>query len=132
MAKQGPAGFSRYEGLRTRAHWKAEDAARVLADWSSSGESMTAFARRWGLGLHRLQWWRERLNRGSETETQSLRLVPAVVRRAPLVSFGAVTPGAPVCIALDGVRMRVEVSDPNGTDPRWLAALVSELRGMRA
>jgi hypothetical protein len=63
-------------------------------------------------------------------EKPSLRLVPAVVRRAPLVSIGEVTTRAPVCIALE--RVRIEVSEPNGTDPRWLAALVSELRGARA
>ena len=37
---------------------------------------------------------------------------------------------APVCVALAGVR--IEVGDPNGTDPRWVAAPVSELRGARA
>jgi hypothetical protein len=47
-----------YEGMRTRQHWKRENAARVLADWVESGESMTAFTRRHQLSLHRLQWWR--------------------------------------------------------------------------
>jgi hypothetical protein len=50
-----------YEDTRTRQHWKREKAARVLADWVESGESMTAFTRRHQLSLHRLQWWRAQL-----------------------------------------------------------------------
>jgi len=44
-----------YEGMRTRRHWKREDATRVLADWSESGESMTAFTRRHQISMHRLR-----------------------------------------------------------------------------
>jgi hypothetical protein len=56
-----------YEGMRTRQHWKRENAARVLADWVDSGESMTAFTRRHQLSLHRLQWWRAPLSQPLRT-----------------------------------------------------------------
>ena len=35
-----------YAGMRTRRHWKREHAARALADWAESGETLAAFARR--------------------------------------------------------------------------------------
>jgi hypothetical protein len=78
----------RYEGMRTRRHWKREGAARVLSDWASSGESLTAFARRYRLGLHRLQWWRAQLAQAADPQAQPLRLIPAAPRRAPLITIG--------------------------------------------
>jgi len=51
----------RYERLRTRSHWKQEDASAVLLDWQSSGQTLSTFARRHHLGLHRLHYclrWR--------------------------------------------------------------------------
>lgn len=118
--------MDRYEGMRTRRHWKREGAARVLSDWASSGESMAAFARRHRLGLHRLQWWRAQLAQTADCHAQAVRLIPAVPRRAPLISIGS--PAAGVVSVTIGAA-RIEVNDPGQTDPRWLAALVSELRG---
>ena len=115
-----------YAGMRTRAHWKREDAARVLADWASSGESMAAFARRHRLGLHRLQWWRGQMKEATGTQAVGTGLVPAVVRRAPLISVESGTTRAAVCVVTEGAR--VEIFDPQATDPRWVASLVSSLR----
>ena len=135
MARQQTADSDPYEGLRTRARWKPADAARVVTEWTQSGESMTAFARRHGLALHRLHYWRERLGTkpsAAATATARLggRLVPAVVRPAPLLSLEPRTTGVSVCVVADGVR--VELSDPHGTDPQWVAALVLGLRKGRA
>lgn len=119
----------RYEGLRTRSHWKLQDAERVLSDWAQSGESMSAFARHHGLGLHRLQWWRERIGKvPSVGQAGQLRLVPATVRGAPLIALdsGGVCAGA-VTVLADGVR--IEVADAASTDPRWVAALLNAVRG---
>jgi hypothetical protein len=131
MARQQTAELDPYEGLRTRARWKRAEAGRVLSDWRQSGESMTGFARRHGLGLHRLHYWREQLGgKVSAVEAQGVRLVPAVLRRSPPLAVESRTAWAPVCVVTDGVR--VELSDPQGTDPQWVAALVSSLRGARA
>lgn len=119
-------GTDAYAGLRTRAHWKREDATRVLQDWADSGESMAAFARRHRLGLHRLQWWRGQLKQTGSAETTARRLVPAVVRRAPLITVeSGATRGAVSVVTACG---RIEIFDPKTTDPRWVAALVTSLR----
>lgn len=115
-----------YAGMRTRRHWKREDAARALADWAESGESLTAFARRNQLGLHRLQWWRAQLTPRTAAERESVRLVPVVPRQAPLIALGA---GAMSAVSVTVGAARIEVSDVGQTDPRWLAALVAELQG---
>ena len=115
----------RYEGLRTRAHWKRDDAVRVLSDWAQSGESMAGFARRHRLGLHRLQWWRGQLKDAEQVAgAQALRLVPAVVR-APLLSVGTVRAAVSV-VTDDGTR--VEIVDPQHAQPQWVAALVFALK----
>jgi hypothetical protein len=92
---------------------------------------MTGFARRHRLGLHRLHYWREQLGAQlSVLASQGVRLVPAVIRPSPSLAADSRTARVPVCIVVDGVR--VELSDPQGTDPEWVAAVVSNLRGMRA
>jgi hypothetical protein len=120
------AGTDTYARLRTRAHWKREDAARVLKDWADSGESTTAFARRYRLGLHRLQWWRGQLKQAGCADTTTSRLVPVVVRRAPLISVDPDMSRGAVSVVTEDAR--VEIFDPQATDPRWVAALVSSLR----
>lgn len=121
-----------YEGLRTRAHWKRSDAERVVEDWRGSGLSMAEFARRHHLGLHRIHWWRDRTLREDPVQGEPVgaRLVPAVVRRAPLIALDVGSKEPAVAVVVDGVR--VELSSAHDTDPRWLAALVSALRGERA
>ena len=119
-------GTDAYAGLRTRAHWKREDATRVLQAWAESGESMSAFARRHRLGLHRLQWWRGQLQAAASVETMARRLVPAVVRRAPLISVeSGATRGVVSVVTECG---RIEIFDPQAIDPRWVAALATSLR----
>jgi hypothetical protein len=120
-----------YAGLRTRAHWKPADAARVLGDWSRSGEGLSAFARRHKLGLQRLKRWRGRLGaQVTEHEGGGARLVPVVVRsKAPLVGLKPAARTFAVSLEVDTVR--IEVVNAHETDPRWVAALVRELRGER-
>lgn len=137
MARQQKAESDRYEGLRTRARWKSADAARLVTEWTQSGESMTAFARRHGLALHRLHYWRERLGTkppaaATAAARLGVRFVPAVIgpASAPLLSAEPRTAAVAVCVVADGVR--VELSDPHGTDPQWVAELVQVLRRGRA
>ena len=115
-----------YAGMRTRRHWKRDDAARALADWADSGESLTAFARRRELGLHRLQWWRAQLAQSPATEPAPVHLLPVVPRQAPLI---AVATGGPTAVTVTVGAARIDVSDTLQTDPRWLAKLIVELQG---
>jgi transposase-like protein len=115
-----------YAGMRTRRHWKREDAQRALADWAQSGESLTAFARRHELGSHRLQWWRVQLAQAKAVEPESVRLLPVVPRQAPLI---ALTAGASSAVTVTVGAARIDVRDTLQTDPRWLASLVAALQG---
>lgn len=117
-----------YEGLRSRRQWKREDAERVLSDWSKSGQTMTAFARQHQLGLHRLQWWRSQLAQ-PVTEEPTFRLLPVVPCQAPLIS---VEPHAAVAISVVVMGARIEISDTQQLDPKWVAQLISQLRGESA
>jgi transposase-like protein len=120
----------RYAGMRTRRHWKRDEAARVLADWAQSGESMAAFARRNQLGLHRLQWWRGQLaQQPSAAACEPVRLLPVVPRQAPLIALES---GAASAVSVTVGAARIDVSDIRQADPRWLAALVAELQGERS
>jgi hypothetical protein len=49
---------------------------------------------------------------------------------APLVALEPVARTLEVSLVVDAVR--IEVADTHGTDPRWVAALVHELRGGRS
>ena len=117
-----------YAGMRTRQHWKREDAERTLADWAQSGESLTAFARQHQLGVHRLQWWRAQLAQATAAEPE-VRLLPVVPRQAPLITIGA---GASGAVSVTVGAARIDVSDTLQTDPRWLAKLIAELQGTRS
>lgn len=123
-----PKTTDTYAAMRTRRHWKREEAARALADWAKSGESLTAFARRNELGLHRLQWWRTQLAPRTAAERESMRLIPVVPMQAPLIALGSSTTSA---VSVTVGTARIDVSDVSQTDPRWLAALVAELQGGR-
>ena len=46
---------------KTRRRWREEDAATVLAALDASGRSMAEFAKRHGLDMQRLHFWRRRL-----------------------------------------------------------------------
>jgi hypothetical protein len=120
-----------YVVLRTRAHWKPADAAKVLGDWSRSGEALSGFACRHSLGLERLKRWRERLGTPPGQRPGGVaRLVPVVVTSAaPLAMLEPAASTFAVRLVVDTVH--IEVADAHGTDPRWVAALVHELRGGR-
>jgi len=84
--------------------------------------SLAAFARRDGLSLTRLMWWRKQLRgRPSTTPPAPVRWVPVTIRRTAPVPL----PPAPhVEIAVRGGRV-IRVGGP--FDPRAVAELVRAL-----
>lgn len=66
---------SALEQATASRYWREEEARAVLARLEASGESIASFARRHGIGVQRLRWWRSRL--GSSERTTSL--LPALV-----------------------------------------------------
>lgn len=110
--------------LRGR-RWSTEDARRVLASWSASGLSASAFGERHALAAQRLGWWKKRLSDwGEGDESQAARtqhLVPAIVRGP-----AALPSAAPVAIRLGG-GIVLEVTDTAVVGPAWIAAVVGAL-----
>jgi hypothetical protein len=109
----------------------------VIEAWSTSGETVAAFARRVGLGAGRIYWWRERMG-GVQTTAGVVeaRAVPApgpaflpvVVRAAP-ASSGATS--APITVCMQG-GLRVEVAGLDGMSAAWVATLVRSLAEVRS
>jgi transposase-like protein len=99
--------------------WTPGDARAILDEWRRSGDSLPAFARRHGVAVARLYWWRRRIRDApSVTAAPTLSIVPAAIRS------GATT----VTIRISG-EVAVEIANAS---PSWVAALVAELAGARS
>ena len=101
--------------MRTDNRWSAEEAQRILDEWTGSGESLAAFSRKRGYAAARLYWWRNRLaNKNGLAEKPRLLLVPASVMTES---------AATVTIRLaSGIGV-----EATGATPEWIAAVVGEL-----
>ena len=112
----------RVRDVAGKRRWKAPDARAALGAHAASGLSLAAFARREGLSLTRLMWWRKQLRgRPSTTPPAPVRWVPVTIRRTAPVPL----PPAPhVEIAVRGGRV-IRVGGP--FDPRAVAELVRAL-----
>jgi hypothetical protein len=97
-------------------YWQEEDARKVLAEWSASGLSMAAFARREGLAGRRLRRWHSRLSRSEALPCGDAQFVSLAVD--PL----ALAP-QPICVVVGAVRIEV----PAGFDEATLERLVRVL-----
>jgi transposase-like protein len=104
-------------GVKGR-RWTAEVAQQVLAAHEASGESLARFARRQGVPVQRLHWWRRRLSDWERPAEAAL--VPAIIegadRAAVKLQVGAVT---------------VEVGEAGAVPASWLAELVRALGAAR-
>lgn len=95
--------------------WTENDARVVFAEWRASGESLAAFARRRGVGIKRLYWWKRRFASPAATNANSeLSLIPATVIETAATSIRIRLPNG---IAIESTN----------TSPAWLAAIVAEL-----
>lgn len=114
------------EELRGK-QWTRGDARRVMRAWRESGERSSTFARRMGVMVQRLYWWRSRIGEGHEKPAgagvaleQALAplLLPVTVRGATQSSGG----DAALVAEVDCVR--VEVRDVQAVPAQWLCALL--------
>jgi len=116
--QQGREGAKR--NCWTRAH-----AEGVLAQWSESGDSLYAYARRHGLSEQRLYYWRSRLAEGRQPARA--RLVPAVVRGAAPGWEILEDARASSAVTVSYGDVRIEVSDARAVDAGWVSELVRSL-----
>lgn len=74
-------------------YWRREDAALVVAAWRSSGESLTAFGRRWSLDPRRISRWAHKLGEAAPSDAMTfypVQLKPVAVERNELEWVGEV------------------------------------------
>ena len=116
--------------------WSEAHARRILEAWSKSGLTMTEFARREGVRVQRLIWWRERLGlkktrgdarKAGEPAVAPTKFARAVVRRAPRVTLG----GAAAVVITTRSGRTIEIAEPGRVTPSWIGAVVRELERVR-
>ena len=107
---------------RQPERWSPAYARTVLGAHQQSGLTLSAFARREGLPLHRLQWWRARLSGKSQETGASIRLVPVTIRPTP----ARVSPSISIEVELRGGR-QLRITGPFDPDliVRFVCALES-------
>ena len=120
MATSRAAVRSRVRIPRRFERWSEAQASAALSEHKESGLSLGAFARRQGLPLHRLQWWRARLNDHSQEQSAPVRLVPVTIRPTPASS--SLPPG--IELEIRGGRL-LRMAGP--FDPDLLVRLVRAL-----
>lgn len=104
--------------------WRTAQGERVVTAWRASGMSMTSFARKHGLNVERIAYWRDRVPSNSavlaRVEPKNARaFVPVLVRPS------AESRAASMSLSAGGER--IDVFDAQRLDPRWLADLVCAL-----
>jgi transposase len=122
-----------FTGSGRRRRWSAEDKARIVAETETSGDSVCAVARRYGLSPQQVFGWRRQLRDAVGGGSAELQFVPAVIdvdapsgRRRSAGSRAALGIGT-IAIEVDGVTIRAG----HDADVRLIAALVHALKGGR-
>jgi transposase len=121
-----------FTGAGWRRTWRDEDKARIVAEMTTSGESVCAVARRHGLSPQQLFGWRRQLrDAGAEhSEADELRFVPAVVSVGSAVAGqkalrGKAEVGAgTIEVEIAGVTVRVG----RGADGKTFMAVLRALK----
>lgn len=101
---------------RSRGEW-----VEVIARWQASGQDRYRFAASLGVSPSTLSWWAWELGRAGKAERASASFVPVEVCE-PRASASASVAAAAV-VECGGVRLEISTE----TDPRWVAAVMSEL-----
>jgi transposase len=121
-----------FTGAGRRRTWRDEDKARIVAEITTSGESVCAVARRHGLSPQQLFGWRRQLRDAwaGHSEADELRFVPAVVSVGSAVAGRKVLRGkaevgaGTIEVEIAGVTVRVG----RGVDGKTLMAVLRALK----
>ena len=125
-----------FTGAGRRRTWSGEDKARIVAEVTASGESVSAVARRHGLAPQQLFGWRRQLQAAQAplSHAEELQFVPAVLdvapsspslRRQRKMPRCPVEPGAGMIeVEIDGVTVRVD----RGAEAKTVAAILRALK----
>lgn len=109
--------------LRAKRRWRELDAREALDAHRADGGSLTAFARKSRLPLHRLRWWRKRLGRTPTSAGASApRFLPVMLMGRPNSEPGY---GGVEVVLTGGRRVRVDAQFDTPTLVRVVAALES-------
>ena len=122
-----------FTGVGRRRTWRDEDKARIVAEISTSGDSVCAVARRHGLSPQQLFGWRRQLREAeaSGSNADGLEFVPAIAdvgssavpqRRLRRGKVEAIAGG--IEIEINGVTVRVS----RGADATTLMTVLRALR----
>jgi transposase len=123
MATKSPGSraTSLLSKLTTHRRWRPEEVREVLDAHRRSGVSLVAFARRHGLEVKRLYWWRRRLKSApGPTRPTAVRFLPVAVR--PVES----APARIEILLRGGRRLRVGAD----CDLGWLGQMVRLLEAL--
>lgn len=103
------------------ARWSEADARIVLAALERSGDTVLGFARAHDLNAQRIYWWRSRLSGEVQSEDP-----PDQLSFAPVVVTGL---GRTPAVVIRLGELEVEVLEPHGVDPTWLAQVLAAAKG---
>ena len=121
-----------FTGAGRRRTWRDEDKFRIVAEITTSGESVCAVARRHGLSPQQLFGWRRQLRNAEaeHSEADALQFVPAVVSVGSAVAGGKALRGkakvsaGTIEVEIAGVTVRVG----RGADAKTLVAVLRVLK----
>ena len=111
-----PAARTSWAAVR---YWRETDARAALAAHRTSGLSLPVFARRHGLTVQRLRWWRQRL-----TPAPSAAPAPAQWLPVQLLPEPACGPTVPLEVVVRGGQV---IRVPADFDPAVLRRVVGAL-----
>lgn len=137
---KGAQRFEVFTGAGKRRDWPTQVKASIIAE-CTSGERVSAVARRHGLDPSQIYAWRKDLRRRFEDHgltlpaapVQAPAFVPAVIEPAPARASSlnrahrSRSPAGAVELKIDGVAVKIS----RGTDAGVISAVIAALRATR-
>ena len=123
----GTQGSEQQKTWELRQRERETQWRKRVGAWRQSGSSQAAFCRQQGLAPADFSWWKHELARrdGRAAASAVQPGCESLPQFVPLQVTAVNTRGACALELRDGRRLQIE----DGTDPRWIAALVAALEG---